>query len=196
MEISESRADTNGTAGSREKEWIERFAAGDQEALGRLIEVYEPRLYAFCRRVLISHEDAEDAVQETLMKVSQTETFRGTTFKAWIYKIALNICRSHLRSSNARKAREETSGLEAMAESPRMGTPKRVFDERERAREVAAAMDMLPEEQREVLVLKYIDDLSVEEIEEISGLPGSTIKGRLRHGRTKLRKILELRGIQ
>ncbi|MCA9450619.1 MAG: RNA polymerase sigma factor, partial [Candidatus Omnitrophica bacterium] len=141
-------------------------------------------------------EDAEDAVQETLLKVSQTETFSGTTFKAWIYKIALNICRSHLRSSNARRLREDNLGEVAIAQPTTTLDPKRVFAEREREREIAEAMDSLPEEQREVLVLKYIDDLSVEEIVEITGIAASTIKGRLRHGRTKLRKIMEQRGIQ
>lgn len=196
MAIRGSKDEANEQSKRLEAEWIEGFAKGDPEARSRLFERYESRLYAFCRRILTRHEDAEDAVQETLLKASRTDSFRGTTFKAWIYKVALNVCRSQMRASIARSIREERTGLEVMSKPLESTHPRRTQEEREKARAVADAMDLLPAEQREVLVLKYIDDLTIEEIVEISGLSPSTIKGRLRHGRAALRRILEQRGIR
>jgi len=172
---------------------VRRFQEGDAVSRASLFNENESRVYALCRRMLGAHEDAEDAVQETFLRATRDKTYQGGPFSTWIYRIAINVCRRHHRSRIAREKREREDG-EAVFPN-RSESPDQAFAAHSREEWVALALDELPSEQREALVLKYLDDLTTEEVAEVLGVPLSTVKGRLRHGRENLRRILERRGL-
>jgi RNA polymerase sigma factor (sigma-70 family) len=164
------------------------FFAGDQGALETIFRRYEVRIYAYCRNILGNREDAEDALQETFLRISRQRSFEGDRVQAWIYRIALNVCRSHLRKRASRISRELRSE-DTLPQTP-APTPAQVYAKQVTENEVSKAISALPEIQREVIVLKYLDHLKTPEIVDILEVSLSTVEGRLRQGREKLRRIL------
>jgi RNA polymerase sigma-70 factor (ECF subfamily) len=171
-----------------ESELFRRYLDGDREAMVVLFQRFETRVFAFCRRMLGSDEDAEDALQETFLRVSRQRSFDGEKVSSWIYRIALNLCRNHLQSRNAR-LRRETQSIEGDDGQP-VPSPAEVYLDHVREQEIADALDRLPEIYREPLILKYIEDMSRKEMSEILGVPVTTIEGRLKTGRERLRRML------
>jgi len=178
-----------------DRKLLQGFAAGEAACQRILFERYEKRLYALCRRILVNREDAEDALQETFLQATRSAgQFQGKSFGAWMYGIAVNECRTVIRKSSTRRERERRAYEAKIAEGP----PDAASECEDRSREaaVAAAMDTLPNEQREVLALKYLDRLKTREVAEILGLPLATVRGRLERGRENLRKELKRRNIR
>ncbi len=169
---------------------LERFAEGDTLARKELFQRYERRLSAICLRILQQREDAEDALQETFFKASRTSTFDGDNFGGWIYRIAVNVCRDVL--ARRKRTRENTVDniVDPVEPSP---NPAQVYTEKVREKHMAEALGLLPNAQREALVLKYVDDLTTFEVAEILEVPVTTVEGRLREGRKRLRGILARR---
>ena len=167
------------------------YIAGDRNALRTLFQRYETRIFVYCRRILGNREDAEDALQETFLRISRQNSFDGDRVSAWIYRIALNVCRTSFRRRTSRSART----LESMETEPGVQppTPAQVYAERITEEEVSRALDELPDLQREAIVLKYLDHLTSPEVAEILEVPLTTVEGRLRQGREKLRRILARR---
>lgn len=161
-----------------------RSQTGDEGALTDLVQLYSPRLRYYLRKMLPRREDqAEDLLQETWCDaVRLLGSLRdAAAFPAWIYRIARDRAWRLLR-----KERPETSlseeHLPAAVEEPAF----RVED----AAAVHAALGELPEEQREVLVLRFIEGLSYEEIATITVAPLGTVRSRLHYGKEALRKLL------
>ena len=148
---------------------------GDPTAFERLLERYQRRLFGFLLRRVPAQQEPEDLFQETWLRVVRArESFDpARRFSTWLFQIANNLCRDGARRS-AVEARERT---QLQSEVP---TPGSV---------AAAALDAkldaeqrlarLPEPLREVLVLRYFEDLAEREIAEIVGVPPGTVKSRL-----------------
>ena len=172
-----------------------RFQAGDLDSFGVLAQRYERPLYSLAVRYLGRPEDAEEIRQEALLKAySQAGSFKPDgRFRAWIYRIALNLC--HDRSRRKRRLRwlswsdAAGEGHEEPAIPSDSGTGEEV-EQRERARHVRLALQSLPREQRDVLVLKEFEELKFREIAAVLGCPESTVKSRLYRGLTALRTHL------
>ena len=172
---------------------LKRFAEGDAQAREELFRTYERRLFALCLRMLRNREEAEDALQETFFKASRTTSFDGENFGGWIYRIAVNACRD-AQTKRAREAQKvESFTLEPNDAPP---NPSQVYREKVREEEMAEALESLPQDQKEVLILKYIEDLSTREVADILEVPDTTVEGRLREGRKGLRTILARRNFR
>src|ERR1041384_155757 len=175
---------------------VERALAGDHEAFGEIMRRWERRIFALTYGILGREEDARDATQETFIAAFRNLSgFRGDAkVSSWLHRIAVNQCITRQRRA---KVRGETS-LEGAAEdngvqfaAPIHESPARIVEGRERTEAVRRAVNTLPPELREVLVLKEFEELTFQEIADTLQVPLSTVKSRLYTALKQLRLRLE-----
>jgi RNA polymerase sigma-70 factor (ECF subfamily) len=182
-----------------DEELVAAFQAGDRDAFDELVARWDGKISGAIQRVVGSGEDVRDVSQEVFLKAYRAlgGFKQEARFSSWLYQIALNLCRDRMRR---RKGRTLVS-LEEMAPdaqpAPRSWQPSalELAEGRDLARRVAFAVASLPEEQREVIVLKEYQGLTFLEIAEVLGMPTSTVKTRLYRGLSQLRERLEEQGI-
>lgn len=181
-----------------DEDLIGAIRSGASEPLGVLVARWERPLFRFVFRLLPSREEAQDICQETFLRVlRRADRFRtGSKFSTWMYHIALNLCRDHQRKRRRWGLLVVDGGVdEAGRTAPeraadRPWDPDDDLDRQARREAVGRALDAIPPEQREVLVLKEFEGLRFREIAEIVGCPESTIKSRMYYGLKGLRTAL------
>jgi len=164
-----------------------RCQRGDKAALEELIRNWEKRLFYYVRRLVDEEEDAWDILQEIWLKV-----FRGIrrlrdprSLPGWLYAIARNTAMSHLRLEYAhRPLQVESENLLSSEES----AEEFHFED---AQQVHYGLNKLTLPHREVLTLFFLQDLSIEEIAAVLGVPAGTVRSRLYYAKRALRDILE-----
>jgi RNA polymerase sigma-70 factor, ECF subfamily len=173
---------------------IERTLGGEPEAFNVLVRRWERQIYGLTLRMLGRDEEAKDATQETFLSAYRNlSKFRGEAkFSSWIYRIALNICNTKLRSRpraviSIEEEREET-GFEIAADTEDLSNN---IQQEQVARHVRRALQGLPAEMRQVIIMKEYEGLKFSEIADILGIPISTVKTRMYTGLSELRKRLE-----
>jgi RNA polymerase sigma-70 factor (ECF subfamily) len=169
--------------------------AGDTTAFGRLVLVYQDRLYNSLLRVLGSAEDASDTVQDAFVQAYlKLDTFRGSSaFYTWLYRIAFNLAMSHARRERKTASLDGmkmTAGSEPVDGQP---APDAGMLREERIAMVRAALAELSFEYREIIVLREIEGCHYEEIAEILELPLGTVRSRLFRARIQLKDRLSPR---
>ena len=166
-----------------------KVQAGSHEAFAVLVERYQRRAFAVALRLLGSRSDAEDAVQQTFLRLYENRAAYRPRYRlnTWLYHILVNACVDELR-------RRPVVSLED-AEGPATEAPDRVASRRERDRHLQAALTTVSLEARIVLTLYYGDERSYQEIGAIRGTSVNTVKTHLRRGRAALRKALRARGV-
>ena len=186
--------------GPTDEELVEEFQRGDPYAFDVLVGRWERKIQGAVYRIMGPEEDARDLCQETFLKAYRAlATFKKEArFSSWLYQIALNVCRDRLRR---RKSRPQVSLDELMeggeiAPAGRGPSPLDLIEARDLSRVVAAAVDSLPQEQREVIVLKEYEGLTFLEIAQALDVPISTVKTRLYRGLGLLRQRLERQGVR
>jgi RNA polymerase sigma-70 factor (ECF subfamily) len=184
-----------------DEELVEAFQGGDYSAFDQLLERWQRKIHGAIYRIMGSEDETRDLSQETFLRAYRAlGTFKKEArFSSWLYQIALNQCRDRLRR---RKLRAAVS-LEELAENGDAAQVREpgpsafdLVEKRELSSKVAAAVQALPEEQREVIVLKEYQGLTFLEIAEALGVPPSTVKTRLYRGLGQLRLQLEREGIR
>src|SRR3954452_4190630 len=199
-----SQGEMLGSAGEREGLTVEeaalarKAAAGDGEAFATLYDRYESRIYNFCHRLLGSADDAADATQDAFLKVLQRLPKLGDrelNFSAYLYTAARNA--SYDMIGRRKKAEPVDEIPELAGVSAR--EPGAIDEDPERAAlldsfqaDVQDANARLPERQREVLVLREVEELSYDEIAEIMDMNRNSVAQLISRARIKLRD--ELRG--
>jgi RNA polymerase sigma-70 factor (ECF subfamily) len=173
---------------------IERTLGGEPDAFNMLVRRWERQIYGLTLRMLGRDEEAKDATQETFLSAYRNlSKFRGEAkFSSWIYRIALNICNTKLRSRSkvviSLDEQRDESGFEFAADTDDLGSR---LQQEEVTRHVRRALQGLPAEMRQVIIMKEYDGLKFSEIAEILGIPLSTVKTRMYTGLSELRKRLE-----
>lgn len=173
-----------------ERQLVERCLAGDSEAFSPIVHRYGAGLFAFCAR-MVGRAVGEELAQETLARAyANLGTFRHDTgLKRWLYRIALNLCRDHLKSG---KAKEGPCGSLEGALEPVAAEPGP--EERLRGREAVAALqraiERLAPKYREAFVLKHIENLSYEEMREIVEMPVPALKVRVHRAREMIKRLM------
>jgi RNA polymerase sigma-70 factor (ECF subfamily) len=179
---------------------IAQLRRGDLDALSSLLTRYQNRLYRYLLRMVRQPAEAEDLFQQTWLRVAEKihSYDQRRNFEAWLFTLARNLAIDHLRRVRP-ESLDEPTGTDASGESAaaRLVSPEtpaldRVLA-RERSSRLAEAMEMLPVMQREVLTLRFEEEMKLEEIAEILSAPLSTVKTRLRRGLEHLRGNLESR---
>ena len=166
--------------------------AGDTAAFGRLVGLYQDRLYNSLLRVLGSPEDACDLTQDALVQAFvKLDSFRGkSAFYTWLYRIAFNLAMSHTRRTHKMVSLDGVKtdwGSEPLDSG---AAPDADILRREQAEQVHAGLAALSMEYRQILVLREIEDCSYEQIAEILELPIGTVRSRIHRGRLALREAL------
>ena len=178
-----------------DEELVARSIGGDQESFNQLVLRWERPIYALAYRVIGREEDARDVCQETFLRAFRAlNGFRGQAkFSAWLYRIALNLCRDWVRKERRTpvvQVPEELEVLEMAAVREPTPSVEDLVARRELTRVVERAMARLPEEQRTAIILKEYHELTFQEIADLVGCPLSTVKTRLYQGLSVLRREL------
>jgi RNA polymerase sigma-70 factor (ECF subfamily) len=178
---------------------VERALAGDADAFGEIVSRWERRIFALSYGMLGREEDARDATQETFISAFRNlRNFRGEAkVSSWLHRIAINQCitrqrRAKVRGETALDDENGTDGSSFFA--PAHLSPAHEAEARERTGIVRRAVNALPPELRQVVIMKEFEDLTFQEISEILDLPLSTVKSRLYTALKQLRMRLERQG--
>jgi RNA polymerase sigma-70 factor (ECF subfamily) len=169
---------------NEEHELVARAKAGDREGFSGLVKLHQRRAYLAARAVVMTHEDAEDAVQEGFMRAYQAlDRFdAGQSFGAWVNRIVANAALDLSRRRKVRAADELSDTYASAFRDPAVDS-----ELRER---LQAALATLAERARAVLVLHDIEGFTHAEIGELLGIPGGTARSDLHHARRKLKTLL------
>ena len=182
-----------------EQRFIERLVARDERAFNELVQAYEQRVFRLLLRMLGRRDEAEDMAQEVFVQVFKAiGTFRGDSrLGTWIYRIAVNLCKNRMKYLSRRHSGEQDE-LEPAAERLPLSEGKGVtLGETSRPDDmvegfqleqvVQACIAELDPDFREVLVLRDVEDLTYEELCEVTGLAEGTVKSRLHRARGMLK---------
>ena len=167
------------------------YAAVDAAAFEQLYARHRGKLYRYLQRQLRDNAVADELFQDVWQRViaSRSGWKPDAGFATWLYTIAHHRLGDHWRSLKHRPSAPADAD-ERMARVADPDTPERVLSEFERRRQLQLALDDLPEEQREVLLLRLEQELTLEEIGDITGVGRETVKSRLRYAMDKLRARL------
>ncbi len=174
----------------RENSPVDAAGEGIFTAFDAVVRTHMRCVYYFCFRMTGKHDEADDAAQQTFVNVSRNmEKFRpGTNMKAWILAIAANVCRDMFRRKSSR--RETDGGIDSRAALPDSADPADRASMRETASMVRGALEMIPEEQRSVLIMHAVDDLPLADIARSLEVPEGTIRWRFFKARKRLRELI------
>ena len=165
-----------------ERMLILRCQAGDEAALGELIAQYSPGLRLFLKKLIGQAATADDLLQETWFdvyrKINALEN--PGAFPAWIYRIGRDKAYRVLRRRPEPIAPADEHWADAIQADEEPFT-------REEAEQVRAALDQLPIEQREVLLLRFVEDMSYEQIAEVIARPVGTVRSRIHYAKLTMR---------
>ena len=164
------------------------WVAGDGAAFEQLYGRHRTRLYRYLLRQLRDAALADEFFQDVWQKViaARAGWTPDAPFGTWLYRIAHNRLGDHWRAAKYRPPAPEDAD-ERAARIPDPDTPERQLSEFEQRRRLQLALDALPPEQREVVVMRLEQELTLEEIGEITGVGRETVKSRLRYAMDKLR---------
>jgi RNA polymerase sigma-70 factor (ECF subfamily) len=163
-----------------------RAKRGEEQAFIQIVEFYYPRCLRFARNMLGSDQDAEEAVQDTFVRVHDSfPRFReDARFDPWLFRILANRCRTSLARSRRHRALIEYGEvpLSAAAAEEDFGA--------DWAEEVRVVLESLPAEQREAFLLRHVEDLSYEDIAAMTGVGLSALRMRVKRACDTLRARL------
>jgi RNA polymerase sigma-70 factor (ECF subfamily) len=182
-----------------DEELLRRYLGGEAEAFRPLIQRYEKPIYNFILRSVRRPDRAEEILQDTFLKVVQrAHDFKGQSkFSTWLFTIARNLCIDHSRKMVFRRHRSLDARTDA-GEGPtlldRTANRDAAVDRRAMAADlqarIAEAVEDLPEEQREVFLLRQVEGMPFKEIAEVVGVPENTVKSRMRYALERLQRAL------
>lgn len=168
-------------------ELVERYLGGDMTAFDELMIRYERPIYRVCYRFVENRADAMDLAQEVFIKAFEhLATFRReSSLKTWLYRIAMNHCINHVKKHSQEfvEVTEYTGSIRPSAQ--------RQLEEKEQREHFRRMVKHLPPKQKAILELRINEQLSYEEIANMSGRSISTIKASVFFALEKLRKLVK-----
>lgn len=172
---------------------VARAVQGDAEAIADLLHRHQARLYNLAFRALNHAEDAADATQEAMLKISRgVSRFRGQSrVSTWMTRIVLheacNVGRSRARRQSVRSEEPATTSQREQRREP---APEQRLADREAQEAVTAALAEVPEGFRQALLLRDVEKMEYAEIAEVLDVPVGTVRSRIFRGRLALRDVL------
>ncbi len=186
-----------------EAAFVARLKARDEAAFTELMELYQRRVFALVFRMLGRRAEAEEVTQEAFIQVFKAiDSFRGDAkLSTWLFRVAVNLSKNRMKY-NARRASAGHRDLESYAERSSLEQaagvsvgsverPDEMAVGRQLEQIVKTAIMQLEPDFRQLVILRDVEDLSYEEIAEVSGLPRGTVKSRIHRGRSQLRARVE-----
>lgn len=179
--------------GQDDAQLVARSLKQDHEAFGQLIDRHASVIVNLAYRMVGNRAEAEDLAQETFLAAFKAlSTFRAESkFSTWLYRIASNKCKDWLRARRPGMGQQDVDVDEAIdVHVADDQTPERLLSQQQVAQELDGAIQRLPPLYREAFILKHIEGLSYEEMEQILGVNGDTLKMRVYKGRLQLSRDL------
>ena len=183
---------------------IGRLKERDEQAFNDIVRLYGDKVFSLVYRMIGSRPEAEDIAQEVFVTVFKTvDGFRGESkFSTWLLRIAANHCKNRIKYLSRR--RTDSGGLDDVAEEKmsdvgrapvqsHIDAPDVLLEAAELDRIMQAAIGELDEEHRLLIILRDVEELSYEEIGEVTALPEGTIKSRLHRARMTIKEYLARR---
>ena len=194
---------------TREDALLQAFRSGDDAAFDGLIGMYSAKLYKVAYALLGSRQDAEEVVQDTFLRAYRAlQAFRGeSSLETWLHRITLNLARNkyqwnHRRGSGlnvsltAGDDQDGDSGPGNEQDVPdRRMEPDLVLEQEEIGTNIMKALNSLPDNLRETMLLRHVNDMPYEQIAQKLDCKVGTVKSRLSRGREMLRDYLAAAGI-
>ena len=176
---------------------IKQVLKGDQNAFSDIVNLYQNRLYQVCYRMLGNKHEAEDIAQEAFVRAyTNLHTFdQKRKFSTWLYRIATNLCIDRIRKKKPDYYLDaEVAGTDGLDMYSQIAAddqlPEEQLEQMELQDRIQYEISRLPDKYRSAIVLKYMEELSLQEISEILDLPLGKVKTRIHRGREALRKQL------
>ena len=176
---------------------IKQVLKGDQNAFSDIVNLYQHKLYQICYRMLGNKQEAEDIAQEAFVRAYiNLHTFdQKRKFSTWLYRIATNLCIDRLRKKQTDDYLDaDVAGTDGLDMYSHIASDEQLPEEQALQMElqdrIQYEISRLPDKYRTVIVLRYIEELSLQEISEILDMPLGTVKTRIHRGREALRKQL------
>jgi RNA polymerase sigma-70 factor (ECF subfamily) len=188
-----------------EEKLVERLKRRDEAAFNELIRLYQDRIFRLVFRMLGDRAEAEDLAQEVFITVFKSiDGFRGDSkLSTWLYRVATNHCKNRIKYLD-RRARGKKKEFDEIAEhgaiesatmnpSSQIARPDQMLEAYQKEKILKEAIGALDDEHRTLIVLRDIEHMTYEQIQEITGLPEGTVKSRLHRARHALRtKVVRL----
>jgi len=181
-------------------EKIESCQLGNTEAFSFLVDKYKNMVYQLALRLSGNYHDSEDIAQEAFLRAYRSLNHYNSSysFSSWLYKITLNIIRDRMRKKDLTmhnpfqgQQDDESGKLLSNLKDQSAINPETWQVRRERNLDLQIAINNLPLQHREIIVLRHVQNLSYHEIAGILNLPMNSVKVRLHRARAQLREFLE-----
>lgn len=180
-----------------EKQLVLQAQEGDMQAFEELMERYQKKVYNIALRMLKSEQDALDVSQEVFLRLYHAlPSFKGdSAFSTWIYRITLNMSIDFNRKQKKRADQVSLSLYDSEGEEYHLpladyrSDPQQVLSDREAIRAYQRALDRLPGDQRQAVMLRDVTGLSYQEIAEVMDCNMGTIKSKINRGRERLKAL-------
>lgn len=176
---------------------IKQIKKGDQDAFAEIVELFKDKIYQLVYRMIGNSHEAEDIAQEAFIRayININSFDVNRKFSTWLYRIATNLTIDRIRKKKPDYYLDaEVAGTEGLTMYSQVAAdialPEEEVETMELQGEIQRQILKLPDKYRSVIVLKYIDELSLMEISEILEIPVGTVKTRIHRGREALRQQL------
>lgn len=176
---------------------IKQIKKGDQDAFAEIVELFKDKIYQLVYRMIGNSHEAEDIAQEAFIRayININSFDVNRKFSTWLYRIATNLTIDRIRKKKPDYYLDaEVAGTEGLTMYSQVAAdialPEEEVETLELQGEIQRQILKLPDKYRSVIVLKYIDELSLIEISEILEIPVGTVKTRIHRGREALRQQL------
>ena len=176
------------------REMIERSRNGDHQAFRQLVEQHQASAYTLAMHFLHDTDEAQDVVQESFLRVwKHLDSFHtDQSFPAWLNRIVTNCCLDHLKAARRRRVSfNDEYGIQ-LENLPNPIGPDGEARNRQLLPIIYRLVARLPRRQRTVFTLRDLQDLSVEEVANVTGLSAGSVKSNLHHARRKIRQQLQI----
>jgi len=172
-----------------EEEIYKTYHGDEERGFKLLLSAYQEPIYYFIRRMVVDHDDAEDVMQETFIRVYRNlgRFRRESSLSSWIYKIASNEC---MRFLNHRKKELTATELLDDALISTLKASEYVDYDQQMAVHFQEALLRLPDKQRLVFNLRYYDELEYDEISKITGMKAATLKVDFHYAKEKIKNYM------
>ena len=168
----------------------------NKEQLEQCIDAYGTDIYAFCSRITCNRQEADDLYQDTFLKAMEKDDINEEDNpRAYLIGIAVNVWNNKKRKSLWRKNKTEVVFYADETEISRISDETEQVEmqvvQQQNIAEVRKAVSELPEKMRIVILMFYMEEMTVDEISKILGIPGGTVKSRLHSARMQLKNVME-----
>ncbi|MFC7372837.1 RNA polymerase sigma factor SigW [Fictibacillus iocasae] len=177
---------------------VSQVKNGDRDAYEGIVDLFKDKIFQLCYRMTGNRHEAEDLAQEAFLRAYMNiEKYNGEyKFSTWLFRIATNLCIDRLRKKKPDYSLDAevpgTDGANMYSQlSSKEPLPEETITESEKRMELQAEILKLPEKYRTAILLKYMEDMSLEEISQAMDIPVPTVKTRIHRGREALKKVFQ-----